>query len=77
MTQFLEGPTPSLMTGVGELSTMVCAEKTSLSHIYTSQSSHYEERDRAHALCCAPQLPCGAKFARLVSVVKLIILFAY
>ena len=56
---------------------MVCAEKTSLSHIYTSQSSHYEERDRGHALCCAPQLPCGAKFARLLSVVKLIILFAY
>ena len=56
---------------------MVCAEKTSLSHIYTSQSSHYEECNQARALCCAPQLPCGAKFATLMSVVKLVILFAH
>ena len=32
------------------------------------QSSHYEERDRARAPCRAPQLPCGAQFAALLSV---------
>ena len=41
------------------------------------QSSHYEERDRARAPCRAPQLPCGAQFAALLSAVKLLILFAH
>ena len=46
------------------------------SHEMSKQFSDYEERNRTRAPCRAPQLPCGAQFTALLSVVKLLILFA-
>ena len=44
---------------------------------FLKQSCHYEEHNRAHAPCHAPQFPCSAQFAALLSVIKLLILFAH